>query len=786
MPNLPNLAFFLFLPLSLWLTASCTPTNVAIPVEPDIPVAAITSDPTPLQALAPTPPPWNAAEPITEALAQDFPHLARFEGQLLLAAGHHQLVLAGIPTTGSSPWLEGVLAAFRAAPGGWHRLPLSPQIRFRLRPQPTQHLSPIGMTTEISPDLVTLTYILKTNTGRSPQATFAVSGNPKTGIFTFSLAGDHPASQVTLSIHKGPFASQIISDESRRVLGTTLYRDSDIYSVLLNQPAQHKTYPLRDEFTIDARPATTFASLYLGSQNQWQLPYRIEAISQCLSQPQCRSRRQPHAEPPPTAVVATLAQATTPGSHQPLFVKGPDNRFLALAFLNQNSSAEVNLYPEVGYHMELTPQKTTQELTTSIKGQAGSKQDIAIPATPPGVLTISWPDQEATPARVIVQRLDLPYLYTLKSQLQQRQDLALINDDEVIAPQGPLNLNLQQGPYRITLVIPNAMTVCSGTITVSAGSSNQDFACKGQPITTIASDQLSFSHGPTITAPHSQEALTIYAPKTYVIQLPPDPDTQDADGDDLVSAIHTWDNQEGVEAFLYPLGLAQAKQIWQDLRKTSRDKPLKTLMSFRNHHSPKSKISFGCASDGLGFGQLKETIKRLEPDMLQFFGCGSPAVEMALLGIADEIMTQRKRPLLLTPAGIHNRPRLSNALYPAAAITTNRDPAEDPKTSITNAILDGTFTLTQGAQLSFSKLTPEQLTITVTPQPGVTPKTLRVIYSNTEQTVAITTPTNEQPWQTTITPPKGPWLRLEVRGNDSLARSPNEHQILASSHYFRM
>ncbi len=743
------------------LVEGCTSDPVAVEV-PKLQSETVKSPKAPLIEVEP----YAAAEPISNETVKQFPHLAAYEGQLLLSGGPVQMVLAGIPTSYQDLWQDGILALFEARvvekKQVWRNLELTSQIQFFVGSSDQNAFFPIGILTDITPKSATLRYILQSHQSRDARVTMALAIDSSSGLVTAKLedATLAPGKSLQWGIRPLPRGgdSQLIARDKNLAYGMTLYRSSSIVSLIATKPAQYSEDLQELKFTVSDL-GRDFWEFNIGNANQLKLPYRIAQIRCAAKNVSC--------DQAPTKFAATAESFE--GIDHTLFVRDQNNSFLTYTVLKQGTTQELGLYPQTPYVIEELSSEMVER--ARLTGQPEGASTLKLPNQNLIPFKLSWRNQNQEPARIFVKRKIDPFASTLDElPVKSEGIIHWTGYNEFMASRGPVEIPLGAGQYTIQVSNASMNLLCVQDFAIDA--QNREFECLD------VADHPSF---PSF-APLDQE--TDGLPSELWGAMYGSSFALKNSTDEALSPIQvatSWDSSEGLHASLLPLTNAQSEQ-WQKNVETDSTKQIKQMIEFRDHSAPQAKITIGCISHGIGINQFREALLRLNADALTTFGCGTSALQSEFLQYADQLMIKRKKPIILLPAPL-SRESLGHLAHPALGIL----PVGTTPAQIAERLEKGEFTLAQGAVISWNRVDSSReprLQVTIDALKDVIPERLAV-YSDGKLVIdkLLGFPLGQTTGSEEIVLAKARWARIEVWGRPGKGQN---NMILATSNYIQL
>ena len=695
----------------------------------------------------------SEALPISPLTVKKFRHLESFQGQLLIEDGYHHLVVAGIPPNNKQKWIDGVLAAFVRVEGGWRRVGLFHQLQFQVTSGSGEdYFFPIALMTDLTKKGATLSMVLQSKNFRGLKAALLFKTTDIVGEFSVSLEApknsDKPLALKARLLPKGS-RGFFLYEKEKKALGATLYKGSEIFSLYSNQRGLSSFDKSTFNLSYPVFKASSFLSLAFGKGPHVHLPYNLEYLHRCLL------KVCPKKEPPSYVKIISEAVNTKVSSlvHS-AFLWDENGNKLGYLWVPQKGHAFLAHFPGSPLKVALQPDGALGFLRPKKEALA----TIVLPKIPSGSLLLEKPEQDV-PVRV-------SFSGPLRGPLSSKAALPPA-EDSFFVTDWPKKWHLPVGYYQVAMVNEHIGLYCVKKIQITE---------KVPAKITCQPDKGSMSkEGLVKLFAGEKRKITGEQQKKYYATA----HLLGEKEEDEVKAIRVWNASKSLYVSLYPVTLEQLDN-WRSWQRKDSKRPIKALMQFRDHRAKGAKVEIGCVPDSIGIMELEQTIRRLEPDVVEVFGCGTRPYERALMAALDGIMLKRKKPLYFSAASGFSSSFLEESIHLPRAFKWANSPAKWE-----DALIDGQYSLSRGVLLSLEKTeNRDDLLVKVKAFSLVQPVALKIVKGTKvllKQEMAL----KDGKWQSRISLPsslKG-WYRIEVTGYETTDKK--RQILLATSNYLK-
>ena len=680
------------------------------------------------EAVVPKGPPL--AEPITPPLSAEHPHLASFEGAWVLGNEGIQVVVSGIAPDSDYPVWDGILAVFVARPGGFEPLRLFSSLEWRITSLGAP-FSPIGMVGDLSshPQLK-----VALRAGTRGEAPLELIYELQEGL-TIRLASTQPgrvgSEGLELRFTKGPARLIPLGPSQDKVYGMTLYRGTHLFGFWSDEPTPFVNG--EDTITLTLPQNLAKKGLTFRTSAPGVFPLHKKLVGQNL----CALQKE---EAP---CQGTEVRAKENGLYHPLYQK--------------DQAGALTGYTAIlpGEHLWVAGNGTKE-----LAGLQGShltrleEKTLVIEPHQKGSLKVTWPLPDQ-PIALTILRLDDPYAFPLAEMIKDQG--ILLSQSEILVAK-PTTFALPVGPLLVRVQREKDGLDCQQMIEIKAHLETP-LHChthsKPSPLS-------SFWHG----EPPLDPATALSYAGGHGITASPQPNQK-------MGSIQSYDPSEGLMFSLYPVS-AKAHQLWLQHAATHGRRPLRHLLQFKESYANQASFIMGCAPK-MGLVRFESTLRRLQPDAVQVFGCGHPAYEASLWRIIDRYVEATGKQIIIHPAPPIQPQKLASTGFWPRLVHIGPNQKTRPRD----------FTLSAGAVLHYENPKEDTLLIKVKPlSPQLKPKRALLIAHG--QKTPFPLAQKDGIWQASLSiPPKGP-LRVMIEGEDEWSSKLLSHHrriVLAASQY---
>lgn len=730
------------------------------------------SPPPPPIPAAKTPPPQALAEPISPATASRFPHLAQYQGHVLLAGPDIQVVLAGVPPRALvTPWRPAILAAFLRSAGDDNAWTMQRALgAVDLRNSAGPDFQPLAVDLGTDPEQGAafatfiyavesqktlrqlVTYKLDVESGRLALAfdDYAEGENPTKAAHKWHvrLRADGAEFIVPKATEWGGLKGQshLVAYAGADVLGLVAYRafraevpaaaGGDQAMELQPQSTGKELQPIEGyEFLL--RRAAAAKTLR-----------RVDDVRECLHgafRPKALPRPEArHAwilgcgtDAPKTALALSSPAKDIGGAtvSQPVFVFASDGSMLQYTALYAGETQELDLPHSVSLQLADTAQGRLLGDLEPFLLSRGERKAIELPTRPSGRLRLDLSGDKAA-AVLSVRRLDARAGEDGVLSLETAGATAAKLDHGSWLVKGwPVQLDLVKGAYEIEVARGDQGIFCRLRVRVRPGepvarrcakSSAEDKGAFYADLSFAGANLEPRIYGAALGVDWMARPLTVETLRA-VAKNPRD--------EQLLPVLRAVDEATGVPLQLIP-GTPALAQRWARVKPAMAQEVLPAFARMARAEARGAVLELGCPGRGVSLFEYELMAKRLVPDALRLFGCDGEATDAERLDLWTRLSVARREPIILTAASELDRP--GGLRFPRLALVEVGE-GQDQMRHLLSSLAGNRVTISAGARVEILGLAASDKSGAAAKArgPRTVEATLRVVPTGTHAPVAV-------------------------------------------------
>ena len=577
---------------------------------------------------------------IDSELTQQFPHLRRHQGQVLLTRNDLQLIVSGPGPLASTPGFMPLWSKFYRQIGKtwqaqtWLSLP-----ELSIRTADGTPLELIGQDIETANARTQLVATYRTREQQQAQARVTLRLRPESNVLEVRVQSSTPqALEWDLRLQRGTGEAHVIPLEQESLVGISMSLLPDLMSVISSAPLEDASDGIY-HLVRTAKPSRTSRFFILFGPEA--ATYQARLVEQAMQCPRDEEAQT-------TACLDRTWQRVRPWTVQLPIRNTPakgERKFMQSLYLHTKEGAFRALVPIwEGEQLRLvrTEKETLEALYPDSEGvlrhQAFDDEDkvVQLPALQRGVLSIelSPPGPAFIEVRDAVHRNGV----SLSAWLQHRAS-DFLSPHAFLQKQWPAQIQLPAGDYRIQ-VFRGEARLCQQMVTIRP-ERKQQLRCQAEGPTWSHGPRLNLAIDAQSSAPEFYSAASIQK----AIQLTPDDPSQDKG----LTMLEATDPDLGLSLRAFPVTEAMRSK-WQNFRGRHGAPSLQEFATFVRQQSQPPLLSLECPPPGFPLDENQWLALQLAPDVLEVFGCQQAELAPRFMAIAQLLQKKSPSPVRIAAA----------------------------------------------------------------------------------------------------------------------------------------